>query len=52
MDPVPIAAVEWWGDYWNGDPVPPDFFWIRFYTNVPAVPVEDVTWGSIKAMFR
>jgi hypothetical protein len=52
MDPFPIAAVEWWGDYWNGDPFPPDFFIIRFYTNVPASPVEEKTWGSIKAMFK
>lgn len=52
-DPVPIAAVEWWGDYWNGDPIPPDVFIIRFYTNVPAgSPVDDTSWSSIKAMFR
>ena len=52
MDPVPIAAVEWWGNYWGGDPIPPDYFIIRFYSDVPASPVEDTSWGSIKAMFR
>jgi hypothetical protein len=52
MDPVPIAAIEWWGDYWNGDPYPPDYFIIRFYSDVPASPVEETSWGSIKAMFK
>jgi len=53
MDPVPIAAIEWWGDYWNGDPIPPYYFIIRFYSDVPpSSPVEDVSWGSIKALFR
>ena len=51
-DPVPIAAVEWWGVYFNGGPVPPDYFIIRFYSDVPVSPVEDTSWGSIKAMFN
>jgi hypothetical protein len=51
-DPVPIAAIEWWGDYFNGDPYPPDYFIIRFYSDVPASPVEETSWGSIKAMFQ
>ncbi len=51
-DPVPIAAVEWWGVYFNGGPVPPDYFLIRFYSDVPVSPVEDTSWGSIKAMFN
>lgn len=51
-DPVPIAAIEWWGDYFNGAPTPPDHFIIRFYGDVPATPVEDMSWGSIKAMFQ
>jgi hypothetical protein len=51
-DPTPIAAVTWWGVYFNGGPLPPDAFIIRFYSDVPASPVEDVTWGSIKAMYQ
>ena len=51
-DPVPIAAVEWWGAYFNGGQVPPDYFIIRFYADVPASPVEATSWGSIKAMFQ
>ncbi len=52
-DPVPIAAIEWWGDYWNGDPYPPDYFIIRFYSDLPCISaVEETSWGSIKAMFN
>ena len=34
----PIAAVEWWGVYLDGEPVPPDYFIIRFYDDVVGPP--------------
>lgn len=37
-DDDPILAIEWWGDYWNGSPFPPDYFIIRFYANASASP--------------
>jgi hypothetical protein len=33
-----IVAVEWWGQYWNGSPVPPVAFIIRFYSDFPGPP--------------
>jgi hypothetical protein len=51
--PFAITAIEWWGSYWNpGEPPFADFFIIRFYTNVPISPVEETSWGSIKALFK
>lgn len=36
---TPIAAIEWWGDYWNpGEPPYADYFVIRFYSNVDGPP--------------
>jgi hypothetical protein len=52
MDGVPIAAIEWWGNYFNGGQVPPEYFIIRFYGDIPASPVEDASWSSIKAMYQ
>lgn len=34
----PIIKVEWWGDYFNGDPEPPMWFIISFYSNNPGPP--------------
>lgn len=49
----PIAAIEWYGGYWNGNPVRPEYFIIRFYSDIPAgSPVEKTSWGSIKCMFK
>ena len=39
VDGVPIAAVEWWGDYWNpGEPPYADYFVIRFYSGLNGPP--------------
>lgn len=33
-----ILSVEWWGNYWNGSPAPPEYFMIRFYSDDPGGP--------------
>lgn len=35
---APVDGVEWWGNYWQGSPRPPDAFIIRFYGDVPGPP--------------
>ncbi len=40
-----IVAVEWWGGFWNGSPVPIDQFRIRLYQpdgECPGAPLADV----------
>ncbi len=33
-----VVAVEWWGVYWCGSPIPPDNFRIRIYTDDAGAP--------------
>jgi hypothetical protein len=38
-----LLGIEWWGLYWNGEPVPPESFLVRVYTSTPdSLPGEQV----------
>jgi len=35
-----VTTVTWWGGYWNGDPIDPGFFNLRFYVDGGCVPLD------------
>jgi len=46
----PITGVEWWGDYYNGNPSPPALFYVRIYDGVPTA-TADTSWGQVKTLY-